>query len=74
MSMRMVRAVALISFVLGGVGCAALTVEEKPFPAPPFPRWVGQLETGHTDIEQVADRFGEPDEIEESVRGGVIWH
>lgn len=54
------------------LGCAT-TDGEEPLPAHPFPSWVGQLESGSTPASSVRQRFGAPDEIEQSARGGEIW-
>lgn len=61
--------------LLALVGCAhdGSEAEEQALPADPFPRWVGELETGETRIDEVADRFGEPVEREATPRGRVIW-
>ena len=63
---------ALVLICLLGAGCASLE-EPPPLPAHPFPRWVSQLETGSTQAEEIEARFGSPDSVEESVRGGVTW-
>ena len=52
--------------------CAKPVVVE-PLPLHPFPSWVSTLESGQTELEEVRERFGPPDEIEASVRGGTIW-
>ncbi len=59
--------------LLGESGCAKSLVEDEPPPEHPFPSWVGELETGASRDTEVRDRFGEPDEIEASPRGGLVW-
>ena len=70
---RLLR-VALLAAVALSVGCATTGSDEAgEVPAHPFPRWVSHLETGVTEIGAVAAIFGDPREIEQSVRGGLRW-
>lgn len=68
---RFLAALALAALVAGG--CATNEGPPEPLPRHPFPLWVSLLEPGRTDVDEVLDRFGDPDEIEESVRGGTTW-
>ena len=66
------------SFVVFGIAAmlasaCATPAQEHSLPAHPFARWVTELETGRSKMHDILDRFGSPDEIEESVRGGAIW-
>jgi len=73
---KMKRFVSLL-VLLGVLALSALAcakpVKEEPLPAHPYPRWVGELESGQTRIEEVLTRFGEPNEIEQGPRGEKIW-
>ena len=55
------------------LGCAPGPGELEPLPRHPFPRWVSKLDLGESDIGSVQERFGEPDEVEQSVRGGLVF-
>jgi hypothetical protein len=55
------------------LGCAKDPEVLKPLPRHPFPRWVSKLEVGQSDVESVTKRFGPPDQIEQSVYGGVVY-
>lgn len=60
--------------VLALAGCAgtpAGEIEEPP--AHPFPRWVAHLETGRSDVAEVRVVFGDPAEIEQHHRRGLVW-
>lgn len=54
-------------------GCATRPGDVEPLPQHPFPRWVSELEVGKSDVASVRERFGEPDAVEQSVRGGTIY-
>lgn len=54
-------------------GCASEPKPLEPLPTHPFPQWVSELEVGKSDIASVTRRFGEPDDSEQSVRGGMIY-
>lgn len=65
---------ALLAVVVLSLGCAKTGSDEAgEVPAHPFPRWVSQLETGVTGIDEVTSLFGDPRKIEQSVRGGLRW-
>jgi hypothetical protein len=55
------------------VGCATRPGEVEALPRHPFARWVDELEVGKSDAGSVRERFGEPDAVEQSVRGGLIY-
>lgn len=55
------------------LGCAPQPDELQPLPRHPFPRWVSKLEPGKSDEASVRQRFGEPDGVEQSVRGGLVY-
>ena len=66
--------VVLLAVVGLGLGCATTGNDEAgEIPAHPFPRWVSHLETGETGMDEVASVFGNPGEIQQSVRGGLRW-
>lgn len=65
-------AIVLLSSALS-LGCAPRPGELEPLPRHPFPKWVRKLETGRSDQASVRDRFGEPDVVEQSVMGGMVW-
>ena len=70
------RRILLIGLALlaATVGCATGGSKvAEGVPAHPFPRWVAHLETGVTEIAEVAAIFGDPAEIEQTVRGGLRW-
>ena len=68
------RGLALLLVVVSLLlGCAPRPGELEPLPRHPFARWVSKLEAGKSDIESVRQRFGEPDSVEQSVRGGLIY-
>ena len=58
--------------VLSGFACAK-PVPPEPLPVHPFARWVHELESGATSLDQVRARFGEPNEIEQGPRRERIW-
>ncbi|MFO0691708.1 MAG: hypothetical protein U0900_23635 [Myxococcota bacterium] len=62
-----------LGVVLALAGCATRPGDVEPLPQHPFPRWVGELEVGKSDAGSVRERFGEPDAIEQSVRGGLVY-
>ncbi len=65
--------VALGALMMFAAGCASDPKPLEPLPRHPFPQWVSELEVGKSDLESVTHRFGEPDGIEQSVRGGLIY-
>jgi hypothetical protein len=67
---RVVLALLLVGVALG---CAKEPEVLEPLPRHPFPRWVEKLEVGQSDVESVTKRFGPPDELEQSVYGGVYY-
>lgn len=62
-----------VAVMILGLGCAPRPGELEPLPRHPFPRWVSKLEAGKSDVESVRQRFGEPDAVEQSVRGGLVY-
>ena len=64
---------AACAFGFGVVVACATPEPPAPLPAHPFPSWVSELEAGRTGSDAVRARFGSPDEIEQSVRGGMVW-
>ncbi|MEZ4281835.1 MAG: hypothetical protein R3F21_19705 [Myxococcota bacterium] len=65
---------ALCGVILGLlIACAPRPGELEPLPRHPFPRWVSKLEPGKSDVESVRGRFGEPDLVESTVMGGLVW-
>lgn len=67
------RLIVLGALTMFAAGCASDPKPLEPLPRHPFPQWVSELEVGKSDIESVTHRFGEPDGIEQSVRGGLIY-
>ena len=65
--------IALGALAVFAAGCASEPKELEPLPRHPFARWVSELDVGTSDIESVTGRFGQPDEIEQSVRGGLVY-
>lgn len=59
--------------LLVSTGCATRPGDVEPLPRHPFPSWVSALEVGRSDAASVRERFGEPDSIEQSVRGGLVY-
>ena len=71
---RAMGLLALVSMMLGTTACATSTGEsDEALPRHPFPRWVSRLESGRSEIDEVAAIFGDPVEIQESTRGGATW-
>lgn len=69
--MRCLVWACLTATVLGG--CAANEEPREAAPSHPFPKWVEALEPGKTSGDEIRARFGEPDQVEGSVRSGTIW-
>jgi hypothetical protein len=67
------RLLLLVLLLLLTAGCAPLPGSLEPLPRHPFARWVEKLEPGTTDRAGVEQRFGEPDSVEQSVRGGLVY-
>lgn len=66
--------IGLAALVVLSLGCAnGRTGEAEAVPNHPFPRWVSQLETGVTGIDEVAAVFGNPAQVEQRARGGLHW-
>jgi len=73
-ALRFVAAVAAAAAIaLAGAGCAPPPAELEPLPRHPFPSWVDGLEVGKSDLGSVRERFGEPDDREATVTGGLVW-
>jgi hypothetical protein len=71
-ALRRTRLAALVVLALA-VGCAPRPGDLEPLPRHPFPRWVEKLEIGKSDRDSVRGRFGDPDSVEQSVRGGLVY-
>lgn len=67
------RLAAGLAVAVLALGCAPRPGELEPLPRHPFSRWVSKLEPGKSDVESVRQRFGEPDSVEQSVRGGLVY-
>lgn len=67
------RLISIGTLLFFAVACAPRPGELEPLPRHPFPRWVSALEVGASDVESVTGRFGAPDEVEQSVHGGLIF-
>ena len=67
------RSALLWLLVLLIAGCAPLPGSLEPLPRHPFARWVEKLAPGKTDRAGVEQQFGEPDSVEQSVRGGLVY-
>lgn len=72
-SARRMIAVGAVALGVLSAACAPRPGELEPLPRHPFPRWVSKLELGASDVESVRRRFGEPDEVESGVRGGLSY-
>lgn len=65
--------VLLLALLALAGACAKSPDASQPLPRHPFPRWVSELATDQTSLQEVHLLFGEPKEIEQTRSGKMIW-